>query len=185
MMTPLKDHLLIAMPTLQDPFFFRSVIYLCEHNEQGALGLVINQPLEMHLGDILKQMGLEADNLLIAQQVVFAGGPTHRERGFILHHSGPHFEHTIDISKDIALTTSPDILRAIAKHEGPRENLIALGYAHWEPHQLEKEMAENSWLYAKTTPDILFHVPIERRWRHAAELAGIDLDKLSDDVGHA
>lgn len=184
-MDSLKNHFLIAMPTLEDPLFFRSVTYLCEHNDQGAIGIVINQPLDLCLEDIFSQMGIKTESLLIAKQVVFAGGPTHRERGFILHKKGLGFQNTIEVSQDISLTTSPDILQSIAQHKGPHQNLVALGYAHWEPNQLEKEMAENSWLFAKASQDIVFHVPIEQRWRAAAALAGIDLDKLSDDIGHA
>lgn len=184
-MESLKNHFLIAMPGLSDPFFFQSVTYLCEHNQEGAIGIVINQPLPLCLEEVFKQMNIKTDSLLIAKQVVFAGGPVHKERGYILHRTGAHFQNTIEISNDISLTTSQDILQAIAEHKAPNQNLVALGYAHWEPNQLEKEMGENSWVFVKASNDILFHVPVEQRWKSAMSLAGIDINKLSDDIGHA
>lgn len=186
MFTSLKNHFLIAMPSLMDPHFFRTVTYLCEHNENGAIGIVINQPLlNLRLGDILEQIGIRTDYPEIAGRIVFSGGPLHTERGFILHEKGTEWQSTLPINDTIALTTSPDILQAIALNQGPTHTLIALGYANWEPGQLEKEMSENSWLYGPANTDILFHMAIDQRWRAAAALMGVDVDRLSTDIGHA
>jgi len=186
MTTSLKNHFLIAMPSLMDPHFFRSVTYICEHSENGAIGIVINQPLaNLRLGDILEEMGVKTNYPEIAGQLVFGGGPMHTERGFILHEKEKTWATTIDISDQISLTTSPDILQAIAEKQGPAHTLIALGYANWEKGQLEKEMSENAWLYGPASADIIFHMAIEHRWRAAAALMGVDVDRLSSDIGHA
>lgn len=186
MHTSLKNHFLIAMPSLMDPQFFRSVTYLCEHTEKGAIGIVINQPiLHLRLGDILEQMGIRTNYPEVAGRLVFAGGPVHTERGFILHERGKKWQSTLEISDTISLTTSPDILQAIANNEGPMHSLIALGFANWEENQLEKELSQNSWLYGPASFDILFHMSIEYRWRAAALLMGVDVSRLSNDIGHA
>ena len=184
--TSLKDHFLIAMPSLMEPHFFRSVTYLCEHSEKGAIGIVINQPLlNLRLGDVLELMNIKTDYPEVAGRLIFAGGPSHTDRGFILHETGTSWESTLQISDSIALTTSPDILKAIAEDEGPTHNLVALGYANWEAGQLETEISQNSWLYGPSSFDIIFHMAIEHRWRTAASLMGVDVDRLSSDIGHA
>lgn len=183
--TSLKNYFLIAMPTLIDPHFFRSVTYICEHDKEGAIGIIINQPMNVYLGDIFDQMGIHTDNPVVAQRIVFAGGPVHRERGFVLHPVGTYYQNTTEISNSIALTTSLDILHALAENKGPAHTLVALGYAHWEAGQLEKEMASNAWLYGPASQDIIFHLEIELRWRAAAALMGVDIDRLSDNIGHA
>ena len=186
MFTSLKNHFLIAMPSLMDPQFFHSVTYLCEHNENGAIGIVINQPLaHLRLGDILEGMNIRTSYPEVASRIVFTGGPIHIERGFILHEKGTQWQSTLVISDEISLTTSPDILSAIALDQGPKKSLIALGYATWEKGQLEREMAENSWLYGPANSDIIFHMAIENRWRAAAALMGVDIERLSGDIGHA
>ena len=180
MFTSLKNHLLIAMPSLMDPHFFRSVTYLCEHTEGGAIGIIINQPLlDLRLGEVLEPE--------IAGRLVFSGGPMQKERGFILHGNGTDttWESTLKISDTISLTTSPDILKSISANQGPTHTLIALGFAHWEAQQLEKEMSQNAWLYGPANFDILFHMAIENRWRAASALMGVDVDRLSSDIGHA
>ena len=188
MFTSLKNHLLIAMPSLMDPHFFRSVTYLCEHTEGGAVGIVINQPLlNLRLAEVLEQMALSTHYPEIACRLVFNGGPLQKERGFILHTNGDHatWESTLKISDTLSLTTSPDILKSISANQGPRHTLVALGFAHWEARQLEKEMCENAWLYGPANIDILFHMAIEDRWRAAAALMGVNVDCLSSDIGHA
>lgn len=186
MFMSLKNHFLIAMPSLLDPHFFRSVTFICEHNENGAVGIVINQPLlHLRLDDILEQMGIRTDYPEVAGRLVFNGGPIQKERGFILHNKGDTWQSTIEISDNIALTTSPDILQAIAQNQGPQHAFIALGFANWEGGQLEKEMSENSWLYGPANFDIIFHMAIGSRWRTAAALMGVDVDRLSSDIGHA
>lgn len=181
----LKNSFLIAMPSLKDLQFFHSVIYICEHNEQGAIGVIINQPLDMALEEVFFQLGISADNPAIAKKTVFSGGPIHRERGFIFHSAGTHWESTVEISQEISLTTSPDILHAIAENKGPNDFLVALGYSYWKAWQLENELSANAWLYGPASAEILFHLPIEQRWRAAAALLGVDTDKLSDEIGHA
>lgn len=180
-----QNRFLIAMPTLLDPVFFRAVTYICEHTESGAMGLVINQPLSITLGDIFEQMGIECNLPDVQKQIVFGGGPIRTERGFILHSATTSWESTIIISNDVAITTSRDILVALSKNEGPKDALVALGYASWTSKQLEIEIGANSWLYGPASSEILFHTPIENRWRKAAQLAGVDIDRVSNDVGHA
>ncbi len=184
--TSLKNHFLIAMPSLMDPHFFRSVTYICEHSEKGAIGIIINQPiLQIRLGDLLEQMEIRTAYPEIASRFVFNGGPSQKERGFVLHGNDSKWESTLIISDTISLTTSPDILQAISNNEGPTHTLVALGYANWEAQQLENELAQNAWLYGPADFDILFHMAIEHRWRAAAALMGVDVDRLSSDIGHA
>ncbi len=186
MFTSLKNQFLIAMPSLLDPYFFRSVTYLCEHTKDGAMGIIINQPLlNCRLGDVLEQIGIRTDYPEVANRLVFNGGPVQHDRGFILHKSEKNWASTLAISDSISLTTSTDILHAIAENEGPAHSLIALGYANWDSGQLEHEMAENSWLYGPANYDILFHMALEHRWKAAATLMGVDVNRLSSDVGHA
>lgn len=186
MFNSLKDHFLIAMPTLLDPHFFRTVTYLCEHTEKGATGIIINQPLiHLRLKDVLTQINIKTNYEEIANRLVFFGGPLHPERGFVLHKRGKPWQSTIDINPEISLTTSSDILQALSENEGPSQTLIALGCAHWEPGLLEKELAENHWLCGPANFDIIFHMAIEYRWRAAAALMGFDINRLSTDVGHA
>lgn len=181
----LTNHFLIAMPALDDPNFARTVTFVCAHNEDGAMGIVINRPLDIDLGEVLQQLKLEASNPDINTQTVYAGGPVHRDRGFIIHRPARDFGSTIRVSDDIAVSTSREILAAISRGEGPDDTLIALGYAGWSAGQLEQEMQQNAWLSGPATHDVLFHSPAERRWTAAAALLGVDLSLLSGDVGHA
>lgn len=186
MFTSLKNHFLIAMPSLTDPYFFRSVIYLCDHTDNGALGIMINQPLlTLSLSDILDNPVSLAPNLNIADPLILNGGPMQQNRGFVLHDQKNTWQSTLPVSDELSLTTSPDILHAIAHHQGPTQALIALGFSSWIRGQLEKEMALNHWLYSPADITVLFQVPIERRWKAAAALIGVDIEKLSSDVGHA
>jgi len=181
----LKNHFLIAMPALLDPNFFRSVTYICEHDAEGALGIIINQPINVYLENVFKQIGIDNIHPMIKQQIVFAGGPVHRERGFVLHDSQNTYKNTLKISETISLTTSPDILEAIAENRGPGLFLFALGYAQWTPGQLETELATNAWLSGPASSEVIFTLPVEQRWRAAAALMGVDVDRLSDNMGHA
>lgn len=183
--TSLHNQFLIAMPALEDPNFFHSVTYICEHTEDGAMGIVINHPMELHLSDVLEQMDIPVDDPAIASQALFLGGPVQTERGFVIHEPVGQWESTLATSKDIAITTSRDILSAIASGQGPNHTLVALGYAGWGPGQLEKEIADNAWLNCPADKAILFEHPTEKRWKAAASLMGIDLDLLSMDAGHA
>lgn len=181
----LTNQFLIAMPGLEDPNFYHSVTYVCEHNAEGALGLVVNRPLDMQLGEILQHIHLEDAQLQARQLPVHLGGPVQQDRGFILHEPLGHWEATLKVTDRIGVTSSVDILQAIARNEGPERVLIALGYAGWGAGQLEQEMAENAWLTGPADPEILFRTPDEERWRAAARSLGIDLNLLSGDTGHA
>ncbi|MBN2701759.1 MAG: YqgE/AlgH family protein [Methylohalobius sp. ZOD2] len=182
--TYLTGQFLIAMPTLEDPNFSHSVTYLCQHSAQGALGIVISRPLEMRLADILDSMQIPAQNTAVADQPVYLGGPVQPERGFVLHSPVGNWEGTLAINDEIGLTTSRDILEAIAAGGGPEKKLIALGYAGWGEGQLEQEMLDNAWLNVPAASDILFDLPPIQRWRAAAGRLGVDLDLLSSQAGH-
>lgn len=181
----LANQFLIAMPGLEDPNFFHSVTYICEHNEEGALGLVINRPLQMQLGDILQHIKLEHIEPEAKQLPVHLGGPVQQDRGFVLHEPLGDWDATLKVTERIGITSSIDILEAIAINRGPERSLIALGYAGWGAGQLEREMAENAWLSGPADPDILFSTPDAERWKAAAASLGIDLDLLSGEAGHA
>lgn len=182
--TNLKDHFLIAMPALNDGIFAHSITYICEHNEQGAMGIVINHPLDLSLDEIFQH--LEIDNASKHKERILAGGPVHMDRGFILHRrTDENWDSTLEVSDQISLTTSQDILTAIAHNEGPRDSIVALGYAGWGEGQLEHELAENAWLTAPADSDIIFNTPIEKRASAAAAKLGIDLALISPQVGHA
>ncbi|MCG6864270.1 MAG: YqgE/AlgH family protein [Thiogranum sp.] len=181
----LTNQFLIAMPGLEDPNFFHSVTYICEHNADGALGLVVNRPLEMRLGEILQHIQLDHAEPEARQMPVHLGGPVQQDRGFVLHEPLGNWEATLKVTDRIGITSSIDILHAIARNEGPERSLITLGYAGWGAGQLEQEMADNAWLSGPANPEILFHTPDEERWRAAAASLGVDLDLLSGDAGHA
>jgi putative transcriptional regulator len=179
------NQLLIAMPSLADPNFSRTVTLICEHNEHGALGVVINRPTEVRLGELLDHLELTSDNKDIAETSIYAGGPVQLERGFILHTPLGEWESTLKIDTQLGLTTSLDILAAVAAGNGPRQTLIALGYAGWGAGQLEQEIVDNAWLTVPNDPKILFELPVEQRWQAAASKLGIDLNLLAGDAGHA
>jgi putative transcriptional regulator len=181
----LTNQFLIAMPGLEDPNFFHSVTYICEHNEEGALGLVINRPLKMQLGEILRHINLQHTEPEAMQLPVHLGGPVQQDRGFVLHEPLGDWNATLKVTDRIGITTSVDILEAIARNRGPERSLIALGYAGWGAGQLEREMGENAWLSGPADTDILFNTPDGQRWRAAAASLGVDLDLLSGQAGHA
>lgn len=183
--TNLTDHFLIAMPNLMDGNFSQSVTYICEHNENGSLGITINRPTDIRLAEVLAQLKLTASDPDIADQIVYIGGPVQQDRGFLLHSPGGHWDSSLKVTEDISVTTSKDILEAMAHGEGPDEVIVALGYAGWGAGQLEHELSENAWLSCPANKDILFHTPPEQRWEAAAKLLGIDLQLLSSDAGHA
>jgi putative transcriptional regulator len=179
------NHLLIAMPTLDDPNFAQAVTLVCEHTDKGALGIVLNKPLPMKLSDVLTQMQLEPSNTEIAAKPVLRGGPVHTDRGFVLHRPGGEWDHTHKVSDSVQVTTSRDILAAMARGDAPSDAFIALGYAGWDSGQLEREMADNAWLSMPVDARVVFELPFEERWLAAWRLLGIDVDKLSPDSGHA
>ena len=181
----LTNQLLIAMPGLEDPNFSATVTLICEHNDDGALGIVINRPLTLKLGGLFEQLELEGADPETAGDPVLLGGPVGPERGFVLHGPEQTFENSIKVSSDIQLTLSRDVLDAMADGKGPSKTLVALGYAGWEPGQLEHEMLANSWLNVPATTDIVFDTPFAERWARAAETIGIDISRISPDAGHA
>jgi putative transcriptional regulator len=183
--TFLTNQFLIAMPGMDDPNFAQTVTLVCEHSERGALGIIINRPLTMDLGEVFEQLGLDASQSQVSRQSVLLGGPVQTDRGFVLHSPGAGFESTLPVSERLHLTTSRDILDALASGHGPARAIVALGYAGWDAGQLEDEMARNAWLTVPVDVSLLFDVPAEDRWQAAGRLLGINLLHLSSDAGHA
>ena len=183
--TNLTNHFLIAMPALTDPNFFQTVTYICAHNNEGAMGIIINRPLDLELGDVLSQMKMQRPESAINATMVFHGGPVQQERGFVIHKPSREWEATINVGDDIGVATSRDILEAVANGSGPEHTLVALGYAGWGAAQVEQEIVDNTWLSCPADARILFNTPPEERWHSAAALVGVDLDRLSHDIGHA
>lgn len=181
----LTNQFLIAMPGLDDPNFVRSVTYVCEHNEQGAMGIVVNHTIEMDLAEVFLQLEVTSDNEPAGRQPIYIGGPVLPDRGFILHRPHGDWESTLHVTDSIAVTTSRDILNAMAHGYGPRDAIFALGYAGWSAGQLEAEIADNAWLSVPADEHVLFELAPDARWRAAAELIGVDPALLSGDAGHA
>jgi putative transcriptional regulator len=181
----LTHHFLIAMPNMADPHFSKTLTYICEHNEQGALGLVINRPIEMTLAKLLDQVSIPAASGQCELIQVHYGGPVQTDRGFVLHGPPGNWQSTLSISSEIGLTTSKDILQAVARGEGPRQMLVTLGYAGWAPGQLEHELAQNAWLTVEARDDVLFEMPPAQRLLAAMEMLGVDYATLSESAGHA
>jgi len=183
--TNLTNQFLISMPNLKDPNFEKTVTYICVHNEEGAMGIVINRPLEIGLGEIFQQMDISIDNMDANNKKIYHGGPLQTDHGFILHQVDKEWDSSIVISEDICITTSKDILKAIAEGEGPDESLVALGYAGWSAGQLEQELMDNTWLNGPANLEIIFNTSPEQCWQSAANHIGVDIGKLSTDIGHA
>ncbi|MCI0749675.1 MAG: YqgE/AlgH family protein [Nevskiales bacterium] len=182
----LNNQFLVAMPGLQDSHFTHSVALLCEHNEQGALGLVINRPTDLRLADMLEHMQLAHPALDSSPYIVHWGGPVQTERGFVVHSERGKWESSLKISDTIHITTSKDILSAIGRGEGPRQFLVALGYSGWAAGQLEHEIRGNSWLNTPVDRAILFDLPPTRRWQAATRLLGVEVTQLTaGPAGHA
>ncbi len=184
----LKNQFLIAMPAMTGGYFGDTVTYLCEHNDEGAMGLVINRPSELALRELLGQLGVEGSGVP-GDMPVMDGGPVARERGFILHSDDVRFEASMDLGKGLMLTAAREVLEAIGRGEGPRDYLVTLGYAGWDAGQLESELKENAWLTcpANQTPthEVLFRVPFPERVIRAAAELGIDFRLMSGQAGHA
>lgn len=180
----LANQLLIALPTLADPHFARSVTLLCQHDGDGAMGVMLNRASEYTLGEVLDQMGIASADAGLRARRVLSGGPVHPERGFVLH-DGHAWDSSLAIADDLFLTTSRDVLEAMATGDGPREATVALGCAGWGAGQLEQELGENSWLTAPADRGVLFSLPLEARWQAAAAGIGVDLSRIADYSGHA
>ena len=182
--TYLKNNFLIAMPGLEGSDFSKSVTYLCQHDEEGALGLVINKPSTMKMGDIFKQLNVIAVRPEIADTRLFMGGPVQPERGFVVHTPVGNWDSTLLVNDQLALTSSKDILEAIAQDEGPEKWMVALGYAGWGSGQLEGEIQRNAWLHGRADQDIIFDETVNQRWELAAHRIGVDIGLMSTDAGH-
>ena len=181
----LTDHFIIAMPGLMDENFSQAVTYICEHDENGTFGIIINRESDITLDDVMQQMNIPYHPEKDRPEPVFTGGPVQANRGFILHRPPGDWDSSLVINDSVALTTSRDILEAIAESRGPDDNIIALGYAGWGPGQLEQEMAANTWLSCPAEEQIIFETPVKDRWQAAADLIGVDLGLISSDTGHA
>ncbi|HUH38561.1 MAG TPA: YqgE/AlgH family protein [Spongiibacteraceae bacterium] len=180
-----KHHFLVAMPSLQEGIFANSITYLCEHTEQGAMGIVINQPLQVCLDEIFEHLDMDGD-CRHDNEPIMAGGPVQTDRGFVLHRpTGQQWDSTLVIADDVAMTTSKDILEAMARGAGPEQALVALGYAGWGAGQLEEELARNAWLTLPADSRIIFDTPIEQRAQLAVGQLGIDLHLIAPGAGHA
>jgi putative transcriptional regulator len=187
-MESLQNHFLIAMPSLHGTFFERSVIYICEHDAKGAMGLVINKPLGIEVNSLLEQMDLPAEQVstdLAFNANVMMGGPVSQDRGFVLHTSQPYWANSTDLGCGLMLTTSRDVLTAIGSNRSPEKFLVALGYAGWSKDQLEQELADNSWLTIPATNALLFDIKHEDRWPQASRALGFDAWQVSAQAGHA
>jgi len=181
----LTHHFLIAMPAMVDPYFARTLTYVCEHNDQGALGVVINRPIELTLAELFERLELKLEPADLRNLPVFFGGPVQTDRGFVLHNPVGDWGSTLPVRDGIALTTSRDILEAVGKGSGPEKLMITLGYAGWAAGQLEHEMQQNAWLTVEAQEDIIFDLPVEERMAAAMELLGVSFASLSDEAGHA
>jgi putative transcriptional regulator len=181
----LTDHFLIAMPQLRDSFFANSIIYLMQHTEAGAFGIVINHPIKMPMTEIFEQLGLEDLRPSSASQIVLSGGPVEKEKGFVLHDAPPEWPSSLAIRPGLTLTTSRDILASIGKNAGPERYLIALGCSGWSPGQLEKELKENSWFTCPAKEEILFSSDYVNKPNMAAATLGFTMAQLSTDAGYS
>jgi putative transcriptional regulator len=181
----LENHFLVAMPQLQDSYFAHSVIYIWRHSDEGALGLVVNAPIDMKMGEIFEQLGVACLNDAGAQQIVLAGGPVETQKGFVLHDAPPRWPSSLAVTDGLTLTTSRDILEDIAGGRGPAHFLLALGCAGWAPGQLEQELKDNAWFTCAARPEIIFSGDHARKPEMAAATLGFSLSQLTGDVGYS
>jgi putative transcriptional regulator len=181
----LADHFLIAMPSLADPHFVRGVTLICQHDESGAMGLVVNHRSEYNLDEVLRQMEIATDSMTLGRQPVLVGGPVQPDRGFVLHDDPRDFGSTLRFGAGLAVSTSREILQEMARGEGPQRTLVTLGYAGWTAGQLEAELSQNAWLTVPADKSICFECPLEQRWEAAARAIGVDISRMSAHLGHA
>jgi putative transcriptional regulator len=185
----LTNQFLIAMPGMADDTFSGSVVYLCEHNEKGALGLVINKPIDIKLKNLFEKVELSLDREELAEQPVYFGGPVQTERGFVLHEKLAEgtalYNSTMSVPGGLEMTTSKDVLEAVSSGAGPKRMLVTLGYSGWQAGQLEDELGRNGWLTVDADPAVIFDTPIEQRYDRAVSLLGFDPRMLSQEAGHA
>lgn len=181
----LTDHFLIAMPNMADPHFSRTLTYICEHNDQGALGVVINRPIDMTLGALFERLSLSLSSADLGNTPVYFGGPVQTDRGFVLHQPIGEWQSTLSVQDRVGLTTSKDILESLGHGTGPQKLLVTLGYSGWAPGQLENEISQNAWLTVAARDTVIFDLPVEQRLPAAMQLLGIDFANLSEEAGHA
>jgi putative transcriptional regulator len=185
----LTNQFLIAMPGMADEAFAGTVVYLCEHNDNGALGLVVNKPTTLTLGTLFEKVELSPPLGELAERPVYFGGPVQTDRGFVLHEpldaEGGHYNATLAVPGGLEMTTSRDVLEALSNGAGPKKLLVTLGYSGWAAGQLEEEIGRNGWLTVNAAPEIIFDTPVEERYEKALGLLGIDPRMLSSDAGHA
>ncbi|MBF9001404.1 MULTISPECIES: YqgE/AlgH family protein [Vibrio] len=185
----LTNHFLVAMPSMKDPYFKNSVVYICEHNEEGAMGLIINAPIDVTVGGMLQQVEVESaypqSHTESLNKPILNGGPVSEDRGFILHRPHDHYESSVNMTDDIAVTTSKDILTVLGTDAEPTGYIVALGYSGWDAGQLETELAENSWLTIEADAELIFNTPVSEKWNKAIARLGISPAHLSSQAGHA
>ncbi len=181
----LTNHFLIAMPAMQEGIFAGTLTYVCEHNENGALGIVVNRPISLTLAEMFEQIKIPLHQPRLEKMPVYFGGPVQTERGFVLHDTQGNWQSTLLIEDKLALTTSRDVLVAMGEGNGPRNMIVSLGYAGWDQGQLEHEISENTWLTVPASEHILFELPPEERLSAAMALLGVDYLSLADNAGHA
>lgn len=181
----LIGHVLVAMPGMDDPRFARAVVLLCQHNEDGAMGLVVNRLSDYRLSEIFAQMQISDVHADFADRPVLAGGPVQTDRGFVLHEGTTDWDSTLRITESLAVSTSRDVLEGIAAGTGPARFLLMLGFSGWGPGQLESELADNAWLTVPADNELLFDVPLEMRWQAATSRLGVDPGQLAGYAGHA
>ena len=185
----LTNHFLIAMPNMADPYFSRTLTYVCEHNDQGALGIVVNRPIDMTLQALFERLSLSMKDTARADAPIYFGGPVQTDRGFVLHEPAGDWQATLKVTAGkggaIGLTTSKDILEAVGRGEGPAKMLVSLGYAGWSAGQIEHELSQNAWLTVEAKDAILFDLPSDERLSAAMDLLGLDFARLADQAGHA
>ncbi|MGO9443241.1 MAG: YqgE/AlgH family protein [Thiobacillaceae bacterium] len=179
----LTNHFLIAMPNMADPNFSGALTYICDHSDQGALGVVVNRPTDLQLSALFTQIGLSLPEDL--EQIVYFGGPVQTERGFVLHTPKGSYSSTLAVNSAVNLTTSKDVLEAVSNGDGPSKFMVSLGYAGWSAGQLESELAQNAWLSVAAQPEVIFDLPPEERLPAAMRLLGVNFSNLSDKAGHA
>ncbi|MBD8636451.1 YqgE/AlgH family protein [Stenotrophomonas sp. 169] len=182
--TSLAHHLLVALPSLAEAPFARSVALICQHDENGTMGVLVNQPTDYTIGEVLAQMDITTDDEALRVRVVLNGGPVHPERGFVIHDDARAWESSLPVGDGLFLTTSRDILEAMARGDGPANALVTLGCAGWGEGQLEGELADNSWLTVPADADLLFRTPLDERWQGAASRIGVDMFRMTDYSGH-
>ena len=181
----LTNQLLIAMPYLGDPNFAQTVALVCDHTSHGALALILNKPLPMRMGEIFEQLEIELGAGSLRERQVLRGGPMQTDRGFVVHRAGKEWDSTLKVSQLLHVTTSRDILAAMARGEGPNDAMIALGYAGWDGGQLEEELRANAWLSAPVDLGLIFDLPFESRWHAAGRLLGVELSRVGPTGGNA